>query len=67
MMIVPHLTLPLSHWSSEDLLSGVTSMTLHCYCTEESMTTLIQIINTLCVRQGFLLFTVRLDVWMKSK
>jgi len=40
MMIVPHLTLPLSHWSSEDLLSGVTSMTLHCYCTEESMTAL---------------------------
>jgi len=40
MMIVPHLTLLLSYWRGEDLLSGYTSMTLHCYCTGENITSL---------------------------
>jgi len=40
MMIVPHLTLFLTCWSSEDLLSGYMSLTLHCHCTGENMTSI---------------------------
>jgi len=66
MMIVPHLTLLLSYWSGEDLLSRVMSMNLHCYCTWESMTSLSDFDTdykyTVCLT-GIFLFTVLFDVF----
>jgi len=62
MMIVPHLTLLLSYWSGEDLLSGVTSMTLHCYSSEESMASLSNFDAdykyTLCLTGLFVIYSI---------